>query len=416
MQGTIITLIILVGALIWFFVALARQRMLKAQPTSKLGSVQPGYAELQGLSRGSHDGDLLDPIEHKRCLWFRIETFRQEQRVTRDARTGRRRVHNEWVKIDEAESSRPFLFEDGTGRCMIAPAGAKIEVPRSTVYVGNRFLGRGIRHYIWRIGPSESLFALGQLHSTVHDGERLLRLEKPRDNSVFLITNRTEQQMLRSSKLQQIVAGAVGSICILALFSSYFGPLHPTQASGADASAPRLEQPSTQSAPAARPSAPSRTESLLVEKPKPLASYSEAEQSTFERRRRWIDQLRANQAYAGFDTAPPMLSVVDRGPTVVVTNNAPRSLSLHIGRLSDWSNAGSRLCILRAPTSGADGATTLKSREKATFELPSGCPTRGSLDYRIGSHADLDAPDAIGWWSKSALDREDNMLKKTVGS
>jgi hypothetical protein len=97
------------------------QRYLLAQkikntPTSKVRSAAVGLVELAGKARCK---DTLDsPISHVRSIYWRIkgEYYKPGK-------------HGGWRDIYNASSSEQFYLEDDTGKMLIEPKDAEIEIP-----------------------------------------------------------------------------------------------------------------------------------------------------------------------------------------------------------------------------------------------------------------------------------------------
>jgi hypothetical protein len=152
-----------------------RLRTITDTPTARLHSAAQGYVELRGLAQAD-EGTLRARLTGSSCLWYR---FRVEQRQ----RSGRR---DTWVTLEKGESERPFLLNDGTGRCRVEPAGARLHCRRRARWLGPsrepgrrapRFLalggwlpiplGLGDRYRFTeeRIEPDDPLYVLGRLET-----------------------------------------------------------------------------------------------------------------------------------------------------------------------------------------------------------------------------------------------------------
>lgn len=158
-------------ALRWLHIA----RMIEDTPTSRIRSAAQGYVELAGRC-GPLDGTQnLAPLTQRPCVWWR---YRIQQRV--ESGTGSRRRRN-WRTVNSGRSEVPFLLHDGTGTCIVQPAGAEVVTGESTTWYGDTpwptaAAGAGLlasrghryRYFEERIYEHEQAFVLGQFRS--HSG------------------------------------------------------------------------------------------------------------------------------------------------------------------------------------------------------------------------------------------------------
>ena len=93
-----------------------RRRAIIDTPTSRIVSAAQGYVELSGQGRGLDDPQLLAPLTHQPCLWYR---YKIEERTGQD----------KWRTVDSGESNTAFILEDGSGRCVVDVEGAEIMTP-----------------------------------------------------------------------------------------------------------------------------------------------------------------------------------------------------------------------------------------------------------------------------------------------
>ncbi|MBK1700505.1 GIDE domain-containing protein [Thiococcus pfennigii] len=90
-----------------------RLRLVLDTPRARIRSAPQGYVELCGRA-ASHHAPLVGPLTGLPCVWYRY-------RVQKEQRSGR---NSRWVTVDQGTSEEPFLIDDGTGRCLVEPAGA----------------------------------------------------------------------------------------------------------------------------------------------------------------------------------------------------------------------------------------------------------------------------------------------------
>lgn len=94
------------------FHALHLKRQVENTPTSKVRSLAMGLVELHGRAERLYA--LVSPMSHMPCVWYRISKFRIEENGTRQP-------------LGSNDSGPlPFYLDDGTGRALVSPKGAKI--------------------------------------------------------------------------------------------------------------------------------------------------------------------------------------------------------------------------------------------------------------------------------------------------
>lgn len=174
--GSQLTVLLAVGAVsgaLGFFAGLRLWRWLRwveDVPTSKVRTMPLGRVELQG--RAQEKAELRAPFSSTPCVYYRYKVEEHRRQGTR----------SRWAVIDSGDSrSWPFYLEDETGRVLIDPEAAEIQVRRKlqqadcSLSAGvTQFLDeRGIRLHRrlggrrrlriseWRIEPAEPLYVLG---------------------------------------------------------------------------------------------------------------------------------------------------------------------------------------------------------------------------------------------------------------
>ena len=151
----------------WLHVA----RMLEDTPTSRVRSAAQGYVELVGRSRSLDGAPNLAPLTQRPCVWWRYRV----QRRTQTRSGGKQRT--QWRTVSSGRSEQPFLLDDGTGECLVQPAGAEVLTAENTTWYGDTpwpaqaqrapFLGgeREYRYYEERIYEHEQVHVLGQFRT-----------------------------------------------------------------------------------------------------------------------------------------------------------------------------------------------------------------------------------------------------------
>lgn len=138
-------LIALISLLAWTS-TYRRSRAIDDTPTSKIASAAQGYTEIVGHGRALGGEPLISPLRHVQCLWFRYIV--------------ERRNDDKWVTESSGESDASFIVDDGSGECLVDPAGADI-VPvqkDSWTQVDRRYTE-------WTLTREEQIYVLGHFET-----------------------------------------------------------------------------------------------------------------------------------------------------------------------------------------------------------------------------------------------------------
>ena len=100
------------------FVLLQRRRLILDTPFSKIRSASMGMVEISGLAVGPFT--MVAPITARPCYYYR--TLAWEWR-----REGK---SNHWVKVAGECMYVPFFLDDNTGRMLVDPRGAELDLHR----------------------------------------------------------------------------------------------------------------------------------------------------------------------------------------------------------------------------------------------------------------------------------------------
>ena len=154
------------------FVLLRRRRLVLDTPMSKVRSASMGMVEISGLAVGPYT--MLAPITARPCYYYQTVVWEWK----REGKNSR------WVKIAGECMHLPFFVDDNTGRMLVDPRGADLDLHRDfqQEFNGSFFShddapanvsGFLVRHGVmtdkkikveeWCIKPKNALFILGTL-------------------------------------------------------------------------------------------------------------------------------------------------------------------------------------------------------------------------------------------------------------
>jgi len=100
------------------FRLLQRKRLIMNTPASKIRSAAMGLVEVSGLASGPYT--LTAPITGVACYYFRTMVWQWK----------RQGKGNAWVKVADDGLHVPFYLEDNTGRVLVNPQGAELDIHR----------------------------------------------------------------------------------------------------------------------------------------------------------------------------------------------------------------------------------------------------------------------------------------------
>ncbi len=110
----------LAGVYIFYggFCILQRKRLILNTPASKIRSASMGLVEVSGLAMGPYTVNA--PVTGLPCYYYRTIAWQWE----------RRGKSSEWVKVADENMHVPFYLDDNTGRLLVDPQGAELDIHR----------------------------------------------------------------------------------------------------------------------------------------------------------------------------------------------------------------------------------------------------------------------------------------------
>jgi hypothetical protein len=101
------------------FRMLQHKRLILNTPLSKIRSASMGLVEVSGMAAGPQT--IPAGITGKPCYYYRASAWQQSQTDKQQ----------EWQQVADESVSVPFFVDDGTGRVLVYPQGARLDVHRS---------------------------------------------------------------------------------------------------------------------------------------------------------------------------------------------------------------------------------------------------------------------------------------------
>lgn len=100
------------------FYLLKRRRLILDTPFSKIRSAAMGMVEVSGLAVGPYT--MIAPVTGRACYYYRTVAWEWK-------REGK---NNQWVKVAGECMHLPFFLDDNTGRVLVDPRGAELDLHR----------------------------------------------------------------------------------------------------------------------------------------------------------------------------------------------------------------------------------------------------------------------------------------------
>jgi len=100
------------------FRILQRKRLIMNTPSSKVRSASMGLVEVNGLAIGPYT--MTAPVTGSPCYYFHTIAWQLKQ-------SGK---NKEWEKVAEESLHLPFYLDDNTGRVLVNPQGAELDIHR----------------------------------------------------------------------------------------------------------------------------------------------------------------------------------------------------------------------------------------------------------------------------------------------
>jgi hypothetical protein len=195
--------------------------------------------EVVGRALPHKDGVLRSQLGGQDCVWHQHKITRKYEETYRDGR-GNRKRRNSTEVVSRYTSSTAFFVEDTTGKMVVYPGehtviGAEKTIDRfdpHTSSSGNRLqigplsldLGGGdgtigYRHEEWIVRPGSRFYVNGE----AGDGKGRLAIGAPAEGGVFVMSLKSEEELLRGENRNVMLFGigtgvlAVAGIVLLVL-------------------------------------------------------------------------------------------------------------------------------------------------------------------------------------------------------
>jgi len=219
---------------------LKQKKTIENIPTSKIRSIAMGLVEIFGKIIPAKKQTIVSPFSNKKCVYYKytIEEYRK---------TGK---SSHWVTVKKNEQSVPFYLKDNTGKVLVDPTNAKIEIPKDFEYnshlmrnppitvkkflsqnkLSHSFLGlnKTMRYREYFIEPGEELYVMGTAgdnpyveNTTSTKNEEDVMIQKGNNKQFYYISDKSEHEVLKNFRWK-IFGGLVGGttlslVCLIVI-------------------------------------------------------------------------------------------------------------------------------------------------------------------------------------------------------
>jgi len=116
------------------FLMLQHKRLIQNTPFSKIRSASMGLVEVSGMPKGPQT--IRAGITGESCYYYRARAWQQSDSGNK----------GEWEQVADETVGIPFFVDDGTGRMLVYPQGARLDVHRNfrEEYGGSIFANRDL--------------------------------------------------------------------------------------------------------------------------------------------------------------------------------------------------------------------------------------------------------------------------------
>ncbi|PKK84171.1 MAG: hypothetical protein CVT49_05070 [candidate division Zixibacteria bacterium HGW-Zixibacteria-1] len=251
MNYIVASLFIIAGAAVFMqgFRTMRKYRLIRDIPRSKIRSMAMGLVEIHGNVKAEQM--IKTPFSNSDCVYFKYEIKEYKQRTSRDSK-GRTRTTHEWVMIASGDRRIPFFAEDDTGSVYVDPDGAEFTVDVRKAFYQKEGMFEGIsnlidtlrnignfdrlpdniselnlspiepgrkftfgsrvgdrKYYEYFMTDKDNLFIMGTAANSPDAPDKVL-IKKGENEPTYMISDKSENEMLRSLRGKMILTFALG--------------------------------------------------------------------------------------------------------------------------------------------------------------------------------------------------------------
>lgn len=212
--------------------AVEELRQLHEAAQSAAGPGQFRYrCEVVGAARPAGETALVSQLKQVECVWYRHRVTHKYWETTRDNNGNRKRQERSRV-VSQHTSEEPFLVQDPTGLIPVQPHKG-IDDPDKVLDRFERDSGDsareltigllslalpassgsiGYQHEEWAVAPGRQLF----VHGEATDAQGTLVIGPPSDGGLYVVSTRSQEQLLKSARARERGFGIAGGVLAVA--------------------------------------------------------------------------------------------------------------------------------------------------------------------------------------------------------
>lgn len=205
---------------------------LRALQEAAAEAAGPGHfryvCEVEGPARAHRNGLITSQLQEIQCVWHRHKITRKYEEYRRDNK-GRRRKETRHEVVSQHRSETAFFVQDSSGRVVIRPGASEVvgaskpldkfvqqQGSRSGLRIGPLSFSSGggtigFKHEEWVLPEGGKLF----VHGEANDVNGYLEIGKPSDGGDFIISAKSEEELLRGENKELMLGGVVTGLLLL---------------------------------------------------------------------------------------------------------------------------------------------------------------------------------------------------------
>ncbi len=236
-----------IGVFAFGFNRMHKYQLIQDTPRSNIRSMAKGLVELEGKATASKP--IIAHFSQTPCVYYRYTIEEYQEKVSKDSK-GNSTTTREWVSVASDEQRTPFTLADSTGTVPIEPGGSECNVSLKKQFIQRARIGLSITQIINTIKNNSSTatattqLGLIPLESTTlfenpQIGDRKYseyyieqhapvfvigtatitpagtQVKKSENESTFIISDKSEKELLKSLKWQMLSFFAIGGLLVI---------------------------------------------------------------------------------------------------------------------------------------------------------------------------------------------------------
>lgn len=248
--GLVAGIVLFVKGIQWY----GEKRMINDIPTSKIRSLAMGLVEINGKVAADAKRMLSSPFSGKDCVYYKymVEEYRSSNKpamiptvVIGENPNAIPSAGGGWVTVATQEERANFYLGDATGKVLVDPKGAKIDVPadyefssgfgsdppqkvldflssKGIAHEGFLGMNKQMRFREYVISPGDGLYVMGTAGAnplakkgSAKDHTEGLMIQKSENEKMYLISSGSEKQIVSGLRWKSLL-GMFGGIALIA--------------------------------------------------------------------------------------------------------------------------------------------------------------------------------------------------------